>query len=318
MKKTRFAALALTAAVLSASFAHAQDAAPGQARTAAASIAPSPISVQAPTPEIRVVRFANPPVNLITPATLTALNQVVKDLGRDDRVKVVVFASGVDGYFFNHFDMGAFPTFLGQVGDTGKPLWVELVTNLANAPFITIGSIRGRAQGGGDELALALDLRYASREKAVFGQPEVGIGLFPGGGAADHLAGLVGKDRALEVLLSADDYDAVTAERYGWVTRALPDAQLDGFVDKLARRLATFDKAALVAVKRHVNATAAPSQDDLLRSYGAFTKSVSSPGLQARMPIFMQVYQREGVEKVESNLGFYVGAGNQQLHDARK
>jgi enoyl-CoA hydratase/carnithine racemase len=315
MKTVNRIAVLLAATVLTCGVAHAQT---PNSPPAAVRLAPATINVETVSPEIRVVKFANPPVNLITPETLSSLNRVVKDLGKDEAVKVVIFTSGVDGYFFNHFDMNAFPNFLSQTGDNAKPLWVELITNLSNAPFITIASIHGRTQGGGDELALAFDLRYASREKAVFGQPEVGIGLFPGGGGPDHLAKLAGRDRALEVFLTADDYDAETAEQFGWVTRTLPDAELDGFVSRLARRLATFDKTALVTTKRHINAAAAPNEAELLRSYSQFTKSLSWPGLQQRMPVFGQIIQKVGPEKVESNLGYYVGEGNRQLHEQKK
>ncbi|WP_328437308.1 enoyl-CoA hydratase/isomerase family protein [Streptomyces sp. NBC_00444] len=111
---------------------------------------------------------------------------------------------------------------------------------MTKAPFISIAAIRGRTRGGGNELALACDLRYASREQALFGQPEVASGLLPGGGS-ERLPRLIGRDRALEAILGSDDYDADLAERYGWITRALPDAELDSFVEGMAARLASFD-----------------------------------------------------------------------------
>ena len=194
-------------------------------------------------------------------------------------------------YFFNHFDTSEFPNFLSQVGANAKPLWVELITSLSNAPFVTIASIHGRTQGGGNELTLAFDLRYASKEKAIFDQPEVAIGLFPGGGGTDMLTRLAGKDRALEAFLSADEYNAELAEKYGWVTRAIPDTQLDGFVEKMANRLASFDKTALITTKRQINGVALPKEADLLNSYAEFTKSLSWPGLQQRMPAFGKMYQ---------------------------
>jgi enoyl-CoA hydratase/carnithine racemase len=164
-----------------------------------------------------------------------------------------------------------------------------------------------------DELTLAFDLRYASKEKAVFGQPEVGVGLYPGGGSTDHLTQLVGRDRALEILLTSDDYDAETAEKYGWITRAIPDAKLDDFVARLAARLATFDKTALATTEKKVNASVFPSEAALLASQGEFAKSLSWPGLQPRMQVFGRLYQQHGPLKVESNLGYYVGEGNKQV-----
>lgn len=301
------------AAILTANASWAQEA--KTAPPAAAKQAQkSTISVETISPEIRKIRFANPPLNCIVPETLAALNETVKSLSKDERVKVVIVTSDMPGFFINHFDLGEFPNFMSQFADNSKPMWVDLINNLGNAPFITIASIRGRTQGGGDELTLAFDLRYASKEKAVFGQPEVGIGLFPGGGSTDHLARLVGRDRALEILLTADDYSADMAEKYGWVTRALPDAQLDDFVTKLAGRLATFDKTALAATKKHVNASNFPPEAALLASQGEFAKSLAWPGLQPRMQVFGKMYQELGPVKVESNLGHYVGEGNKQVH----
>lgn len=276
----------------------------------------STISVERISPAIAKVHFSNTPVNLIVPETLSSLNKAVKELSNDENIKVVIFTSDVKGYFFNHFDTTEFPNFLSQVGADSKPLWVELITNLSNAPFITIASIHGRTQGGGDELTLAFDLCYASKEKAVFNQPEVAIGLFPGGGGTDMLTRLAGKDRALEAFLSSDDYNAELAERYGWVTRAIPDAQLDGFVEKMANRLASFDKTALITTKKQINGVALPKEADLLNSYTEFTKSLAWPGLQQRMPVFGKTFQEFGPEKVESNMGFYLGEGNRQLQES--
>jgi enoyl-CoA hydratase/carnithine racemase len=219
----------------------------------------------------------------------------------------------VAGYFFNHFDLTQFQNFVAQKGVDNKPLWVELISNLSNAPFITIASIKGRTQGGGDELTLAFDLRYASREKAVFNQPETGVGLYAGGGGTNLLPRLVGRDRALEVFLSSDDYNADLAERYGWVTRTLPNAELDAFVNKLANRFATFDKTALLTVKKQVNSITLPPEAELQNSYNEFLKSLSWQGLQLRMPIFGGMYGKYGIEKVEQNMGFYIGEGNRQL-----
>lgn len=309
------AALLLSATLLSsATMAHAATT-PPQDGAASATAGRTILTIKTLSPEVREIAYANLPLNFIVPETLVALNQAVLDLSKDDRVKVVLFTSAVDGFFYNHFDMGQFPGFVRQVGATGKPLWVELISNIEKAPFLTIASIRGRTQGGGDELMLAFDLRYASKEKAVFNQPEVGIGLFPGGGGPDHLVRLAGRDRALEAFLSADDYDASTAERYGWVTRALPDAELDGFVTKLAMRLATFDKTALIETKKHINAIALPTEAERLAAYNQFTRSLTWPGLQQRMGVFGKVIQDAGPMNVETRMGYYVGEGNRQLQE---
>src|SRR5438552_7576071 len=202
----------------------------------------STITVERVTPKIVKIKFANPPVNLIVPETVTRLHEVVKELGEDEKVHVVIFTSGVADYFYNHFDLTRMSEFPGASEDAeanGISVWTDLVIRLSKAPFISIGAIRGRTRGGGNELSLAFDLRYASREKAIFGQPEVGGGLVPGGGGTERLPRTVGRDRALEAILTSADYDADTAERWGWITRALPDDELDAFVDAIATRLAS-------------------------------------------------------------------------------
>lgn len=316
MRASIRAALLLSATLLSAAPSAQASAPTPQAAAAATPAAKTIIVVKTISPEVREISYANPPLNFIVPETLVALNQAVLDLSRDDRVKVVLFTSAVDGFFYNHFDMGQFPGFVRQVSATGMPLWVELISNIEKAPFLTIASIRGRTQGGGDELIFAFDLRYASKEKAMFNQPEVGIGLFPGGGGFNHLVRLAGRDRALEAFLSADDYDASTAERFGWVTRTLPDAELDGFVTKLAMRLATFDKTALIETKKHINAIALPTEAERLESYQQFTKSLAWPGLQQRMGVFGKVIQDAGPMNVETRMGYYIGEGNRQLQES--
>lgn len=225
------------------------------------------------SPAIREVSYANPPFNLIEPQTLVELNALVARLSADDRAKVVILKSATPGFFFNHFDTSQFAGFAAQTGADAKPLWVELISNLQKAPFISIAEIRGRTQGGGNELVLAMDLRYASLTDAVFDQPEVGLGLFPGGGGPDHLVRLAGCDRALEVFLSSDDYDAATAERYSWVTRAMPAAALGPIVTALAGRIASFDKTALMEAKRHINAIALPTEAERLAANQKFLTS---------------------------------------------
>jgi len=251
MNKFKFTITLAAAAILSIHSAYSQDI-PNKATQVQGSVKhekKSSISIERVSPSIAKIKFANAPVNLIVPETLFSLNEAIKQLSKDEKVKVVIVTSDVKGYFFNHFDTSEFPNFLQQVGESNKPLMVELMSNLSNAPFVTIASIHGRTQGGGNEVALAFDLRYASKEKAVFVQPEVGIGLFPGGGSVLQLTRLIGRDRAIEALLSSDDYSADLAEKYGWVTRSIPDAQLDNFVEKLANRLSTFDKTALMTTK---------------------------------------------------------------------
>lgn len=273
---------------------------------------PSTISLERPTPKICKVIFSNPPANLIVPETVSRLHEVVVQMSEDPDVQVVVFNSSLPNYFFNHFDLGQASKFPMLPGAESTPTWVNLVLLLSKAPFISIASIRGRTRGGGNELTLACDLRYASREQAIFGQPEVGVGILPGGGGSERLPRLIGRDRALEAILSSNDYDADLAERWGWVTRAIADAELDRFVDSIASRLASFDKAALAAAKAQVNRATLPPDADLRAAYAEYVNSLTWPGFEERRPRFAKIVAEKGLEEWELRLGYYIGIANQQ------
>jgi enoyl-CoA hydratase/carnithine racemase len=182
----------------------------------------------------------------------------------------------------------------------------DMLARLSRAPVASIASIRGRATGVGSELALASDMRFASREKAILSQWEVGAGLVPGGGPMARLPRLIGRGRALEVLLGADDVSGELAERYGYVNRALPDAELDGFVDTLATRIASFDKQAIAETKRLVNAASLPSDAEIALEWDAFLASVQRPASQNRIKTLVERgFHRAG--DVENRLGYHVG-----------
>jgi enoyl-CoA hydratase/carnithine racemase len=195
------------------------------------------------TPSYCRVVLDNPPLNLMGPEFVSQIREIVTALEDDDGVKVVVFESAVDGVFLNHSDFLAnFDDLTGiPQGPTGLEAWPDVLVRLTRAPFVSIAQIRGRATGNGSELALACDMSFASQEKALLSQFEVGVGLVPGGGPMARLPRIMGRGRALEVLLSADDISAADAERLAYVNRALPDAELDDFVDALATRIASFD-----------------------------------------------------------------------------
>src|SRR5438046_2951835 len=209
------------------------------------------------TPSHCRVVLDNPPLNLMGPEFVLQIREVVTALENDDRVKVVVFESAVDGVFLNHSDFLANLEDLTSIpqGPTGLEAWPDVLVRLTRAPFVSIALIRGRATGNGSELALACDMSFASREKALLSQFEVGVGLVAGGGPMARLPRVMGRGRALEVLLSADDIRGAEAERLGYVNRALPDGELDEFVDALATRIASFDKWAIANTKRLVNET---------------------------------------------------------------
>jgi enoyl-CoA hydratase/carnithine racemase len=267
--------------------------------------------------EIRIVRrtpaywrvtFDLPPLNIFGPANIPQLEAVVSSLESDDRVKVVVFDSAVEGFFLTHYDFLAkleestkFPP-----GATGLQPLPDMLVRVSRAPVVSIALIRGRATGVGSELALASDMRFASREKAILSQWEVGAGLVPGGGPMARLPRLIGRGRALEVLLGADDIDGELAERYGYVNRSLPDAELDDFVDKLATRIASFDKEAIAATKALVNVASLPADSEILPEWDAFLASLGRSAAQERIRKLMERgFHRPG--DVERRLGHYVG-----------
>ena len=222
------------------------------------------------TPSHCRVVLDNPPLNLVGPEFFVQVREIVTALENDDRVKVVVFESAVDGFFLNHSDFLADFEDLTSIpqGPTGLEAWPDVLVRLTRAPFVSIAVIRGRATGNGSELALACDMSFASREKALLSQFEVGVGLVAGGGPMARLPRVMGRGRALEVLLSADDIRGADAERLGYVNRALPDAELDSFVDALATRIASFDKWAIANTKRLVNEASLPPDVEIESGLG--------------------------------------------------
>ena len=249
-----------------------------------------------------------PPLNIFGPANIPQLEKAVSSIETDDRVKVVVFDSAVEGFFLTHYDFLAKleETTKYPAGRTGLQALPDMLARLSRAPVVSIAMIRGRATGVGSELALASDMRFASREKAILSQWEVGAGLVPGGGPMARLPRLIGRGRALEVLLGADDLDGELAERYGYVNRSLPDAELDGFVDKLARRIATFDKRTIADTKHLVNIASLPPDSEIVPEWGAFLESLSRPAAQERIKKLMdRGFHRPG--DVENRLGHHVG-----------
>jgi enoyl-CoA hydratase/carnithine racemase len=249
-----------------------------------------------------------PPINIFGPANIPRLEEIVSKLESDDRVKVVVFDSAVDGFFLTHYDFLAKPEESAKfpVGRTGLQALPDMLARLSRAPVVSIASIRGRATGVGSELALASDLRFASREKAILSQWEVGAALVPGGGPMARLPRLMGRGRALEVLLGADDIDGDLAQLYGYVNRSLPDNQLDAFVDALATRIASFDKQAIAETKRLVDLNSLPPDEEIVPEWAAFVASVGRPAAQARLrALFERGFHKPG--DVENRLGFHVG-----------
>ena len=268
------------------------------------------IRVERRLPSYWRVTFDLPPVNIFGPKETLELNEIITAIEKDEQVKVVVFDSAVDGFFLTHYDFLAPLEQSTKIppGPTGLQALPDMLVRLSRcAPVVSIAfNSRGRATGVGSELALASDMRFASREKAILSQWEVGAGLVPGGGPMARLPRLLGRGRALEVLLSADDIHGDLAELYGYVNRSLPDAELDGFVDALAMRIASFDKQAIADTKRLVDVASLPPDAEIKPEWDAFTASLGRPASQKRIKTLMERgFHRAG--DVENRLGFYVG-----------
>ncbi|MFD3551067.1 enoyl-CoA hydratase/isomerase family protein [Streptomyces goshikiensis] len=246
--------------------------------------------------------FSAPPMNLIGPEVVRDLVALLADLSRPAAPRVVVFESADADFFFPHVDMTKVPEYTAEAAKAGGPGDASLgmlFRRLSLLPAVTIAKLRGRARGAGSEFLLACDMRFASREHAVLGQPEVGIGTPPGAGAIQHLTRLLGRGRALEAVLTSSDYDADLAERYGWVNRALPDAELDAFVAEVATRVGGFPREALIAAKSAVNAVSLPSPAEVRADAALFQQLVRAEGVQRRTAeLFERGFQTRGTTEL--------------------
>jgi enoyl-CoA hydratase/carnithine racemase len=268
----------------------------------------SEIRLDQHSPEYWRVTFDHPPLNIFGPEMLPQMNEIITAIETDEQVKVVVFDGAVEGLFLIHLDFLANLDDLAHLppGPTGLHPWPEMLVRLSRAPVVSIASIRGRATGMGSELALACDMRFASREKAILSQFEVGAGLVPGGGPMARLSRLMGRGRALEVILSADDVPGDLAELYGYVNRSLPDADLDGFVDALAIRIASFDKQTIMDTKRLVNVASLPNDIEIESGWDACVTSMGRPATQRRIKTLIERgFCKPG--DAENHLGDFVG-----------
>jgi enoyl-CoA hydratase/carnithine racemase len=231
----------------------------------------------------RVV-FDYPPFNVVDADVFQALQNILVRMDATDALRVVVFESAIADFYLSHFDLkGKLGNIMTGIGPSGLPILMDTFVRLTKSPIVSLAKIRGCVRGVSSEFVLACDMRFASRENLKLGHPELGVGLHPGGGGTERLPHLVGRGRALEIVLSANDFDGDTAERYGYVNRALPDAELDGFVDALARRIASFDRRALAAAKRLVNEVSLPSADRLLDAFTSFGAALAWPEAQHRV-----------------------------------
>jgi enoyl-CoA hydratase/carnithine racemase len=233
--------------------------------------------------------IAAPPMNLLGPELVRDLVTLIEDAEADDTVQVLVFASADPDYFISHVDLNRISEYRAEAAKlTGEASIALLFRYLSASRLVTIARIEGRVRAAGSEFVLACDMRFAARESAIFSQFEPAFGLLPGGGAAQHLVRLMGRARALEVMLSAQDYDAELAERYGWVNRAMPADELADFVRSLAHRIAGFPATGHIAVKERVNAIALAPVEDFRRDSDLFGEAVRTPEVQSRIGAAMK------------------------------
>jgi enoyl-CoA hydratase/carnithine racemase len=247
-----------------------------------------------------------PPMNLLGPELVRDLVSLIQRAEADDTLRVLVFESADPDYFISHVDVSRIKELRAEaVKLSGEASLTMLFRHLSASRLVTIAQIEGRVRGVGSEFVLACDMRFAARESAIFGQFEPAFGVIPGAGAAQHLARLMGRARALEVMLSANDYDAELAERYGWINRALPASELGGFVSSLAHRIAGFPAAGHVVVKERVNAIALAPAEDFRRDSDLFVEGLRNPETQGQLQAaFKRGFQTRDAEMA---LGRFLG-----------
>jgi len=258
------------------------------------------------TPAYWRVTFDNPPLSVMGPQFIKELTEIMNAIEADHELRVVVFDSAVDGFFLNHSDFTAKLDDLTGLpqGPTGLEAWPDILVRLTRAPVVSIALIRGRATGNGSEISLACDMSFVSREKAILSQWEVGVGMVAGGEPMARLPRQIGRQRALEVLLSSRDIAGDLAEAYGYVNCSLPDAELDGFVDALAERIAAFDKWAIANTKRLVNSSLPPDVE-IDTGWDSCMASVVRPATQRTIKAFMDLgFHKPG--DVENRMGDYL------------
>jgi len=249
----------------------------------------APLRVTEVTPAYWRITFDYPPFNVADGTMFEALQGLLARMDADSMLRVVVFESANRDFYLSHFDLtGKLGNVMTAVGPSGLPILEDTFVRLTKSPVVSVAKIRGCVRGACSEFVLACDMRFASRENTRLGQPEVGVGLHPGGGGTERLPNLVGRGRALEIILGANDFDGDSAERYGYVNRALPDAELDAFVDTLARRIASFDRRALSAAKTLVNNVSLPSADRLLDGLTSFQAALMWTETQRRIEALLK------------------------------
>ncbi len=234
---------------------------------------------------VAFVTLDHPPVNLLDAAMIGDLARLPDDLTADDTTRAVVVRSANPEFFIAHADLELIRVLPRDITERSDELgfFHQVLERWRTLPLVTIAQIEGRARGGGSEFVLSLDLRFAARGRAILGQPEVSVGIIPGGGGTQRLPRLMGRGRALEAVLGCADFDAETAERYGWVNRALAPDELGPFVERLARRIAAFPPDAVRRAKTAVDAATGTIAEGLREEAYQFNQTLADPELDARM-----------------------------------
>src|ERR1700722_15106995 len=257
--------------------------------------ATAPMRVVEETPAYWRVVFDYPPFNIVDADIFESLQNLLVRMDTSQNLRVVFLESAIPYFYLSPFELtGKLGNIMTAIGASGLPILMDTFVRLTKSPVVSIAKIRGCARGVSSEFVLACDMRFASRENTRLGHPELGVGLHPGGGGTERLPHLVGRGRALEIVLSANDFDGDTAERYGYVNRSLPDAELDGFVDALGRRIASFDRRPIAAAKKLVNQVSLPSADHLLDGLNSFLTALTwSETLQRIQTLLKQGLQQD-------------------------
>ncbi len=238
------------------------------------------------------VTIDNPPINLFDLPLMLDLARCGEALAVDEDVRAVIVGSANPDFFIAHADVGLILQLPRSPRDGPNEelgLFHAMCERFRTMPKATIAVIEGRVRGGGSELVSSFDMRFASQERAVLGQPEVPLGIIPGGSGTQRLPRLLGRARALEVILGGEDVDAALAERWGWVNRALPDDQLWPFVDALAARIASFPGHAVAAAKRAVDAGLPDPTAGLRNEEWLFSQTLLDPSTIDRMEAFLEL-----------------------------
>jgi enoyl-CoA hydratase/carnithine racemase len=239
---------------------------------------------------VATVTLDHPPINLLDGVLSMELDRLSKELAIDPSVRAVVVQSAVPDFFIAHADVSLIQGMPKEpdAENRGLGFFHTMVERWRTLPQVTIAKLEGRARGGGSEFALSLDLRFGALGRCIVSQPEVALGIIPGGSGTQRLARLMGRGRALEAVLGCEDFDAALAERYGWINRALPPEDLGPFVTRLAQRIASFPAEAIAEAKCAVDAAELPLAEGLAAEARGFQRAVATDEAQRRMAAFLE------------------------------